>query len=77
MHFNSDSINLNQLNLMTGMMEMDSILSNITIKTITNKTTTKETQLNTTIKTTIRMGLVKGIHPIFNKTKCVLKKKRN
>jgi len=55
MHFNSNSINLNQLNLMTGMMEMDSILSNITIKTITNKTTTKETQLNTTIKT-IPMG---------------------
>jgi len=60
---------------MTGMMEMDSILSNITIKTITNKTTTKETQLHTTIKTTIpiQMGLVKGIHP-FIKTKCVLKK---
>jgi len=61
---------------MTGMMEMDSILSNITIKTITNKTTTKETQLHTTIKTTIpiQIGLVKGIHPIFIKTKCVLKK---
>jgi len=77
MHFNSNSINLNQLNLMTGMMEMDSILSNITIKTITNKTTTKETQLNSTIKTTILMGSVKGIHHIFNKTKCVLKKKGN